>query len=167
MMLRERTHTWTDPAELHNIVGTLPGLELLQRIVRGELPGPPMARLMGLRLVEVENGRAVFAAAPSEFHYNPLGVAHGGFAMTLLDSAMGCAVHTTLQAGDLYTTIEFKINFLRPLTVKSGEVRGVGTVINAGRTTALAEGRLETPDGKLCGFATCTCLIRRAGDATS
>jgi uncharacterized protein (TIGR00369 family) len=166
-MLRERTHRWTDPAELHGVIRTLSGLESLQRIVRGELPGPPMAQLMDLRLIEVENGRAVFAAAPSEFHYNPLGVAHGGFAMTLLDSAMGCAVHSTLQAGDLYTTIECKINFLRPLTAKTGDVRGVGTVINAGRTTALAEGRLETPDGKLHGFATCTCLIRRAGAATS
>ena len=166
-MLRERTHTWDDPANLSNIMRTLPGLETLQRMIRGELPPPPMARLMNLRLVEADRGRAVFVSSPSEFHYNPLGVAHGGFAMTLLDSAMGCAVHTTLQAGDLYTTIEFNINFLRPLTVMTGEVRGVGTVLNTGRTTALAEGRLETPDGKLQGFATCTCLIRRAGSATS
>ncbi len=121
-----------------------------------------MARLMDLRLIEVARGRAVFASTPSEFHYNPLGVAHGGFAATLLDSAMGCAVHTTLEAGDLYTTIELKINFLRPLTVGTGEVRGVGTVLSSSRTTALAEGRLEGSDGKLYGFATSTCLIRRA-----
>jgi uncharacterized protein (TIGR00369 family) len=162
-MLRERTHTWDDPAPLHDVMRTLPGLESLQRVIRGELPPPPMARLMDLRLIEVGDGRAVFVSTPSEFHYNPLGVAHGGFAATLLDSAMGCAVHTTLQAGDVYTTIEFKINFLRPLTTMAGEVRGVGTVLNASRTTALAEGRLETPDGKLYGYATCTCLIRRSG----
>jgi uncharacterized protein (TIGR00369 family) len=160
-MIRERTHTWDDPAHLYDIYRTLPGLEGLQRVIRGELPPPPMARLMDLRLIEVGSGRAVFASTPSEFHYNPLGVAHGGFAATLLDSAMGCAVHTTLQAGDVYTTIEFKINFLRPLTTMTGEVRGVGTVLNASRTTALAEGRLEGPDGKLYAFATSTCLIRR------
>lgn len=140
----------------------MPGLESLQRVIAGELPPPPMAQLMDIRLIEVARGRAVFVSTPSGFHYNPLGVVHGGFAATLLDSAMGCAVHTTLEAGDLYTTIEFKINFLRPLTMTMGEVRGVGTVISAGRSTALAEGRLEGPDGKLYGFATCTCLIRRA-----
>jgi uncharacterized protein (TIGR00369 family) len=163
-MLRERTHTWDDPAHLNTIMRTLPGLECLQRVIAGELPPPPMARLMDLRLIEVTSGRAVFASTPAEFHYNPLGVSHGGFAMTLLDSAMGCAVHSTLQAGDIYTTIEFKVNFLRPLTVATGEVRGVGTVLNTSRATALAEGRLEGPDGKLYGFATCTCLIRRRGD---
>ena len=126
-----------------------------------------MANTMDIRLIEVSRGRAVFASTPAEFHYNPIGVAHGGYAMTLLDSAMGCAVHSTLEAGDIYTTIEFKINFLRPMTVLTGDVRGVGTVLNSSRTTALAEGRLEGPDGKLYGFATCTCLIRRAGDATS
>jgi uncharacterized protein (TIGR00369 family) len=140
---------------------TLPGLECLQRFIAGELPAPPMAQLMDIRLIDVAFGRAVFASLPAEFHYNPLGVVHGGFAATLLDSAMGCAVHSTLDKGDAYTTVEFKINFLRPLTVGLGEVRGVGTVLSSGRTTALAEGRLEGPDGKLYGFATCTCLIRR------
>jgi uncharacterized protein (TIGR00369 family) len=161
-MLRERTHTWDDPAQLHTVIRTLPGLECLQRVIAGELPPPPMARLMDLRLIEVASGRAVFTAMPSEFHYNPLGVAHGGLAATLLDSAMGCAVHTTLEAGDLYTTIELKINFLRPLQVGTGEVRGVGTVLSSSRNTALAEGRLEGSDGKLYAFATSTCLIRRA-----
>ncbi len=140
---------------------TLPGLECLQRLIAGELPPPPMARLMDIRLVEVARGRAVFAGTPAEYHYNPLGVVHGGYAMTLLDSAMGCSVHSTLEAGDLYTTIELKINFLRPLQVGMGEVRGIGTVLNTSRNTALAEGRLEGADGKLYGFATSTCLIKR------
>lgn len=160
--MRERTHIWEDPAALHEHLRSLAGLESLQRVIAGELPPPPMARLMDLRLTDVAPGRAVFVSTPSEFHYNPLGVVHGGFAATLLDSAMGCAVHTTLERGDAYTTIELKINFLRPLTMGTGEVRGVGTVINAGRSTALAEGRLEGPDGKLYAFATCTCLIKRA-----
>jgi uncharacterized protein (TIGR00369 family) len=161
-MHRERTHSWDDPSYLHSVIQTLPGLECLQRVIRGELPPPPMAKTLDIRLVEVARGRAVFASTPAEFHYNPLGVAHGGYAMTLLDSAMGCAVHTTLEAGDIYTTIELKINFLRPLQVGMGEVRGIGSVLNSSRNTALAEGRLEGTDGKLYGFATSTCLIRRA-----
>jgi uncharacterized protein (TIGR00369 family) len=166
-MIRERTHSWGDPEYLYNMMRSLPGLECLQRVIRGELPPPPMAKTMDIRLVEIARGRAVFASTPSEFHYNPLGVAHGGYAMTLLDSAMGCAVHSTLEAGDFYTTIELKVNFLRPVRVGMGEVRGVGTVLNAGRSTALAEGRLEGPDGKLYGFATSTCLIKRASGAIS
>ena len=117
---------------------------------------------MDIRLTEVEPGRAVFVASPGESHVNPHGVVHGGFGATLLDSAMGCAVHSTLEAGDLYTTLEFKINFLKPLSAAANIVRGVGTVLHAGRTVALAEGRLEGPDGTLYGFATSTCLIRRA-----
>ena len=165
-MKRERTFTWDDPSELLNAVRTLSGIDFLQRVIAGQLPPPPMARLMEMRLIEVARGRAVFAAVPGEYHYNPLGVVHGGFGATLLDSAMGCAVHSTLDAGDQYTTLEFKINFLRPLTAATGEVRGIGTIVNSGRTTALAEGRLEGSDGKIYGFATSTCLIRRAaGDA--
>lgn len=160
-MKRERTHTWHDPTPRTDRVATLTGLEVLQQIIGGELPQPPMAHLMGIRLVEVERGRAVFASTPGEFHYNPLGSVHGGFGATLLDSATGCAVHSTLEAGDAYTTLELKINFLRPLTHATGEVRGVATVIHAGRTTALAEGRIEDAAGKLYAFATSTCLIRR------
>ena len=99
--------------------------------------------LMDIRLTEIAQGRAVFTGTPQEFHYNPLGSVHGGYGATLLDSAMGCAVHSTLDAGDIYTTLEFKINFLRALTHETGLVRGIGTVINETRTTALAEGRIE------------------------
>ena len=91
----------------------LPGLELLQRAIAGEYPPPPIAKLMDIRLTEVARGRAIFTGTPQEFHYNPLGSVHGGYGATLLDSAMGCAVHSTLGPGDLYTTLEFKINFLR------------------------------------------------------
>jgi uncharacterized protein (TIGR00369 family) len=139
----------------------LPGLELLRRAIAGEFPPPPIAKLMDIRLTEVARGRAVFEGTPQEFHYNPLGSVHGGYGATLLDSAMGCAVHSTLDAGDIYTTLEFKINFLRALTHETGLVRGVGTVINETRTTALAEGRIEDGEGKLYAFATTTCVIRR------
>ena len=140
----------------------LSGLELLQRAIAGEFPPPPIAMLMDIRLTEVARGRAVFTGTPQEFHYNPLGTVHGGYGATLLDSAMGCAVHSTLNAGDIYTTLEFKINFLRALTHETGVVRGMGAVINETRTTALAEGRIEDGEGKLYAFATTTCVIRRA-----
>ena len=161
-MVRERTITWEDPANLWDEASGLSGVERLQMVVDGKLPGPPMARLMDIRIVEVANGRAVFAGTPAEFHYNPIGVVHGGYAATILDSAMGCAVHSTLKAGDVYTTLELKMNFLRPLTTATGPLRAVATVINAGRTTALAEGRLEDAGGKLYAHASSTCLIKRA-----
>ena len=130
-------------------------------VIAGELPPPPMAKLMDIRLAEIERGRAVFTGTPQEFHYNPLGSVHGGYGATLLDSAMGCAVHSLLNPGDIYTTLEFKINFLRALSHESGLVRGIGTVINETRTTALAEGRIEDGEGTLYAFATTTCVIRR------
>jgi uncharacterized protein (TIGR00369 family) len=98
---------------------------------------------------------------PAEFHYNPIGVVHGGVAATLLDSAMGCALHTTLPAGVGYTTLELKLNYLRPMTRDTGPVRAEGTLINAGRTTALTEARLTDSRGKLLAHATSTCLIMR------
>ena len=160
-MPRTRTFDWENPATLWDEAASRSGLERLQMVVDGKLPGPPMAQLMDIRIAEVSNGRAVFAGTPAEFHYNPIGVVHGGYGATILDSAMGCAVHSTLKAGDIYTTLELKINFLRPLTSSTGPVRGIATVIHAGRTTALAEGRLEDAAGKLYAYASSTCLIRR------
>jgi len=121
-----------------------------------------MAMLMDIRLTEVERGKAVFTGTPQEFHYNPLGTVHGGYGATLLDSAMGCAVHSTLDPGDLYTTLEFKINYIRALTHDTGVVRGIGTIVSETRTTAIAEGRIEDGEGRLYAFATTTCVIRRA-----
>ena len=140
----------------------LSGLELLQRAIAGEFPPAPIAKLMDIRLTEISRGRAIFTGTPQEYHYNPLGTVHGGYGATLLDSAMGCAVHSTLDPGDIYTTLEFKINFVRALTHETGPIRGVGTVINETRTTALADGRIEDGEGKLYAFATTTCVIRRA-----
>lgn len=162
---RERTFTWEEPTPLRQRGIELSGLELLQRAVAGEYPPPPIAMLMDIRLTEIARGHAVFTGTPQEFHYNPLGSVHGGYGATLLDSAMGCAVHSTLEAGDIYTTLEFKINFLRALTHQTGVVRGIGKLINETRTTALAEGRIEDATGKLYAFATTTCVIRRAGTA--
>ena len=121
-----------------------------------------MASLLGYDLVEVGEGRAVFAVTPAEFHYNPAGHVHGGFAATVLDSAMGCAVYSTVGLGETYTTIELKVNYLKAITVASGPLRGTGTVLHRGRRTAMAEGRLEDAAGTLLAHATTTCLIWQA-----
>jgi uncharacterized protein (TIGR00369 family) len=159
---RERTFSWEEPIPFRHRLEGKSGLELLQRAVAGDFPPPPIAMMMDIRLTEVERGRAVFTGTPQEFHYNPLGTVHGGYGATLLDSAMGCAVHSTLEAGDLYTTLELKINYIRSMTHDTGVVRGIGKVISETRTTAIAEGRIEDASGKLYAFATTTCVIRRS-----
>jgi uncharacterized protein (TIGR00369 family) len=157
---RTRTITWSDPLALLERAQDRSGLEYLQAILNGELPPPPIAVLMGMTLVSLEQARAVFAVEPGEFHYNPIGVVHGGLAMTLLDSAMGCAVHTTLPAGVAYTTLEGKVNFVRPITAKTGRILADGKVIHRGETIATAEGRVVAEaTGKLLAHGTTTCLI--------
>ncbi|MFZ5511249.1 MAG: PaaI family thioesterase [Pseudomonadota bacterium] len=135
------------------------GLELLQGVARGEYPAAPMAALLGFRLVEVEAGRAVFQGTPRRDHYNPIGSVHGGYHATLLDSCMGCAVHSTLPAGMGYTTLEIKINYVRALTDATGPVRAEGRIIQPGRRVATAEGRLVDAQGKLYAHGTTTCLV--------
>jgi uncharacterized protein (TIGR00369 family) len=137
----------------------LSGLEFLQRIVDGRLPRPPIADTLSFYLVEVEPGRAVFQGVPRIAHLNPLGTVHGGWLSTLLDSAMACAVHTRLPAGQGYTTVEMKINMVRPVLATTGHLRAEGKVVNGGRTIATAEGRLVGEDGKLYAHGTETCLV--------
>jgi uncharacterized protein (TIGR00369 family) len=159
-MPRSRTITWEDPVEAASRAAGLSGLEHLRAIRDGKLPPPPIAALMGFEPVEVEEGRAVFAVTPEEFHYNPIGVVHGGLAATLLDSAMGCAVQTTLPPGQAYTTLEVKVNFARPLTRDTGRVLCEARVVHRGRTVATAEGRVYAEDsGKLLAHGTTTCLV--------
>lgn len=160
-MQRSRTFEWHDPIPLFKRRAGMSGVDVLQQVIDGRLPAPPMASLMDIQLIEASKGRAVFRGVPQEFHYNPLGSVHGGYGATLLDSAMGCAVHSVLDAGDTYTTLEFKINFLRAMTHETGEVKGIGTIVHAGRTTAIAEGRIVDEGGKLYAFATTTCQIKR------
>jgi uncharacterized protein (TIGR00369 family) len=137
------------------------GFEFLQKIISGELPRPPLASLMDFQIVELEEGGAVFAVDPAEYHYNPIGVVHGGLAATLLDSAMGCAVHSMLPTGSGYTTLELKVNFIRAITAETGRVRAEGKLIHLGGRTATAEGRVIDESGKLYAHATTTCLILR------
>lgn len=156
------TVTWEDPRPLAEAGRGLSGLEFLQKIVRGELPRPPLAALMNFDLVELSEGRAVFAVQPAEYHYNPIGVVHGGLAATLLDSAMGCAIHSTLPAGTGYTTLEIKVNFVRPMSAETGRVRCEAKVVHVGSRTATAEGRVIDEAGKLYAHGTTTALILRA-----
>ena len=160
MQPRERTIAWDDPVAAAARGKGLSGLEYLHAIAADEIPPPPIAVLLGFELEEVEEGRAVFAVTPQEFHYNPIGVVHGGLAATLLDSAMGCAVHSTLPAGVSYTTLEFKVNFARAITGDTGRVVCEGNLIHRGRTVATAEGRVIAEDtGKLLAHGTTTCLL--------
>ena len=137
------------------------GLETIRAIFAGRLPPPPIAELMGFRGVEVELGRAVFEFEPGPQHYNPIGSVHGGVAMTLLDSAMGCAIHSMLDAGVRYTTLEVKTNFIRAMTADTGLVRCEGTVLHSGSRVATAEGKVLDAEGKLLAHGTTTCLILR------
>ncbi|HYO91868.1 MAG TPA: PaaI family thioesterase, partial [Pyrinomonadaceae bacterium] len=132
-----------------------------QKIVAGELPRPPIGALMSFNLAELSEGRAVFTVEPAEYHYNPIGVVHGGLAATLLDSAMGCAVHSMLPAGAGYTTLEIKVNYVRAMTAETGTVRCEAEVIYVGGRTATAEGRVIDSNGKLYAHGTTTCIIFR------
>lgn len=137
------------------------GLEYMQKVMTGEVPSSGMAQLMGFKLVEVSKGRAVFTIEPGERHYNGLGIAHGGLAATLLDSATGCAINTMMPAGRIFTTLEMKINFVRPIKRENGEVRCEANVIHAGGRTATAEGRIVDLEGKLYAHGTATCMLFR------
>jgi uncharacterized protein (TIGR00369 family) len=159
-MSPSRTVTWEDPVAAAEAAAGMSGLEALEAIRDGRLPAPPMAKLLGMEPVVLAHGRAVFQATPDESHYNPIGVVHGGLAATLLDSAMGCAVQSTLPEGSGYTTLELKVNFVRAITQETGPVRCEGRVVHDGRTVATADGRvyaLET--GKLLAHGSATCLV--------
>lgn len=138
------------------------GMELLQDVFSGKLPPPPITATMNFIGTEVSEGHAVFTGDADESLYNPIGVVHGGFAMALLDSAMGCAIHTTLGAGEAYTSLETKVNFTRPITSRTGRVRCEGTVLHRGDRIATAEGKLFAEEtGKLLAHGTTTCLVMR------
>jgi uncharacterized protein (TIGR00369 family) len=139
--------------------GGLTGIEFFRRMIAGEIPPPPMVSQLGLRLIEAEPGRVVFAGNVTEAFYNGWGVAHGGFAATMLDSALGCAINTTSPAGRTFTTLELKINYTRPLTREAGELRCEARVIHAGGRVATAEGRIVDHGGKLYAHGTTTCIV--------
>ncbi|MGH1565470.1 PaaI family thioesterase [Mumia sp. DW29H23] len=156
---RERTHTWDDPMSTVRAAAGRSGLEIMRDVRDGVVPGAPIASLVGFELAVVEEGNVEFRLVPAEYMYNPIGSVHGGVYATLLDSAAGCAVHTTLPAGVGYTSQDLNVKFLRRLTVETGPVRCVGRVKHRGRTTALAEAELLDDHGRLLAHATSSCLI--------
>ena len=135
------------------------GLELMQAMLRGELPTAPIARTLDFQLIEVDDGRAVFQGTPGPAHLNPMGTVHGGWYATLLDSALGCAVHTKMPPGRAYTTAELGVNLVKAIGPKVQRVRAEGRVLHSGRQLATAEARLVGPDGTLYAHATTTCLV--------
>ena len=157
--MKSLTVSWQDPQLLAEQARKLPGIEFLRAIRDGRLPPPPIAELLGFSLVEVEPGHAVFEIVPGEKHYNPIGVVHGGLAMTLLDSAMGCCIQSAIPAGAAYTTLEAKTNLVRAITSETGKLRAIGKVLHIGKRVATAEGRLEDASGRLYAHATTTCIV--------
>lgn len=137
----------------------LDGLAQLQALIRGEAPPPSIGRTLDFLLMSVESGRAVFQGTPGPGHLNPMGSVHGGWYASVLDSALGCAVHTRMPVGRAYTTLELKVNMIRALSPKVQRVRAIGEVIHVGSQTATSEARLVGPDGKLYAHATTTCLV--------
>jgi uncharacterized protein (TIGR00369 family) len=151
-----RSATGVSPVET---MRSMSGLDFLRAIADGTLPHPPINDALNFYLIEARAGHAVFIGEPKSDYYNPIGSVHGGWAATLLDSCMACAVHTAVPAGQGYTTVEFKLNCVRPVMPNSGPLRAEGKVINAGRTIATSEGRLVDAGGKLYAHGTETCLI--------
>ncbi len=159
---RSRTYSWDDPTALRDAGSTMSGLEFIRAIFEGRLPPPPIAVTMDFTGAEAEEGRVVFVGEPREFLYNPIGVVHGGYAMTLMDSAMGCAVQTMLAQGEGYTSLETSVNFVRPITTETGRVRCEATILHRGGRIATAEGKLiAEKTGKLLAHGTTTCLVMR------
>ncbi|MFJ5307143.1 PaaI family thioesterase [Streptomyces sp. NPDC088350] len=158
-MGRSRTYEWEDPGVSAAAVGQATGLEFLREVMAGRLPAPPIGATVNFALDEVEYGHAVFSLIPGEEHYNPIGSVHGGVFATLLDSAAGCAVQSTLPQGMGYTSLDLSVRFLRPVTADTGRIRAVGTVLNAGRRTALAQAELFDGKDRLLAHATSSCLL--------
>jgi len=157
---RSRTLVWQDPVPTAAAGATMTGMEYMTAVVTGQMPPPPIAVTMRLRPVELEEGRVVFEGEPGEEHYNPIGVVHGGYAATLLDSALGCAVHTTLPAGVGYTSLGLEAKFVRPITRDTGRVLCEATVLYRGRKQATSEATLTAADsGKLIAHGIATCMI--------
>jgi len=159
MSERTRTYSWESPHDFLEEVAGLSGLEIMRKMAAGELPQPPIAETLSFRLVEADPGRAVFECKPVEFHYNPIGTVHAGLASTMLDSAMGCAFVTTLEAGVRWTTLELKANFTRPITLETGLIRSIGTVLHSGRKVATMEARVGDAQGRLLAHASSTILV--------
>jgi uncharacterized protein (TIGR00369 family) len=160
---RKREVTWTDPMPPLASLRAMPGLAFLQGMVDGAIPGPPIASTLGFEILSVAHGTAEFRLEPQEYHFNPLGLVHGGVLCTLLDTVVGCAVHTTLDAGWGYTSIDLNVTYLRPVTLKTGTLTAVGTLTKGGRRVSFASGEIRDAAGALIATATSSMLMFEPG----
>jgi uncharacterized domain 1 len=163
---RTRTITWQDPMIGASLIPTMSGLEYMQALLTGAVAPPPIIALMNMQLTAVAVGTATFTCEPNESHYNPIGTVHGGFVCTVLDSVAGCAVQTTLPKGQGYTSLEIKVNYLRPLTTTSGVLTAVGTVVKPGSRAAFAEAVITDAAGRIIATASSTLLVFPVRDRT-
>ncbi len=161
--VRERLVRWADPLASLAMTTGLSGLEILNAIRDGSIPAPPFAVLLNVRIVEVAEGHAVFEADPGEEHYNPAGVVHGGFAMSLLDFALGSAINTTLSAESAHSTIDLHARLLRAITKDTGTVRCEANIVSATRSLATSEGRITDGRGRVLATGTTACAIYARG----
>ena len=159
--VRERSYRWADPLQTAATGAGMSGLEFFAALAEGRVPPPPILNTLDFDGISFEDGRVEFSLTPKEFHYNPIGSVHGGVFATLLDSACGCAVHTKLPAGVFYTSLDLSVKFLRSVSVATGRITAVGTVVHLGRRTALAEARITDSAGRVYATATSSCLIIR------
>jgi uncharacterized protein (TIGR00369 family) len=157
--VRHREITWEDPHVGVALARDLSGLDYLRAIAEGRIAAAPIAVLLGMSILAVEPGHVVFGLDVGEHLYNPIGSVHGGVFCTLLDSAMGCAVHASLDRGQAYATLELKVNLVKALTTKTPSVVATGQVVSAGRRVITASGQITGPDGTLYAHATTTCLV--------
>jgi uncharacterized protein (TIGR00369 family) len=158
---RVRNISWIDPAASAEEARSLCGIDFVRNLMQGQIPPPPVFELLGIRVVRVAQGEVDCELVPAEFHYNPMGGVHGGIISTLLDSVMGLAVCTQLPLGSLFATVELKVNFVRPISVKTGVLLACGNIIHPGSRVATAEARLTDQAGKLYAHSTATCLVLR------
>jgi uncharacterized protein (TIGR00369 family) len=158
---RERIVRWEDPQPTAGMVRSSTGLEALRAVRDGTVPAPPISVLINFTLQTVEEGRVVVEGYPGEEHYNPIGSVHGGFALTIFDTAMSCAIHSLLPAGVAYTTTDIQVRFVRGMTKETGPVRCEAVALHVGRSTAIAEGKLRDSEGRLLGTGTTACAILR------
>ena len=158
---RSRTYAWRDPRAGAAAGFRMSGLDYMRAIMAGQLSGAPIADTMGFRLTEVAEGKVTFVCEPGEYLYNPIGSVHGGVAATLIDSATGCAIHTTLPAGVPYTTVNLSVDYLKAMSDKSGALSCTGTVVRAGARIAVADAEVTGPDGTVYARGSATCLIMR------
>jgi uncharacterized protein (TIGR00369 family) len=156
---RTRTVTWEDPGPGTLQGLSMPGIDYMNAVMKGELPAPPVASTLQFDLVEVAHGRAVFTCTPDESVYNPIGAVHGGLVCTLLDSAAGCALHTTLPQGKSYTSVEIKVSYLKAVRASSGLLTATGTVIKAGSRVGFTEAVVTDASGAVVATASSTLLV--------